>query len=303
MTTTENPESLVNRIIAELDARPEVKPTLLRALLTDEFLLLPAKVDRLMELIPAVENLQQDVSGLKEGYARLEEDVSELKAGQARLEEDVSELKAGQARLEEDVSELKAGQARLEEGYARLTEDVSELKEGQARLEERQDRLEDGQARLERGQQRMGGQLSNLIGSQYQRRVTEIGYRLVRREWGIHDVRILHADLFFGARMADQISEAAEVEGRITPAESDELILSDIILAGVDEANRQVQVLLEVSLTVQQHDVERAEARARILEKATGIRTLAGVVGENIPEEERTRAQGRGVACFTVKSG
>ena len=275
MTTTENTESLVNRIIAELEARPEVKPTLLRALLTDEFLLLPAKVDRLMELIPAVENLQQDVSGLKEGYAR----------------------------LEEDVSELKAGQARLEEGYARLTEDVSELKEGQARLEERQDRLEDGQARLERGQQRMGGQLSNLIGSQYQRHVTEIGYRLVRREWGIHDVRILHADLFFGARMADQISDDAEVEGRITPAESDELILSDIILAGVDEANRQVQVLLEVSLTVQQHDVERAEARARILEKATGIRTLAGVVGETIPEEERTRAQGRGVACFTVKSG
>ena len=258
MTTTENPESLVNRIIAELEARPEVKPTLLRALLTDEFLLLPAKVDRLSE----------DVSELKEGYTRLE---------------------AGQARLEGDVSELKEGYTRLEAGQARLEGDVSELKAGQARLE--------------RGQQRMGGELSNLTGSQYQRRATEIGKRLVRREWGIHDVRIMHADLLFGARMADQISEAAEVEGRITPAESDELILSDIILAGVDEANRQVQVLLEVSLTVQQHDVERAEARARILEKATGIRTLAGVVGENIPEEERTRAQGRGVACFTVKSG
>ena len=230
MTTTEDPESLVNRIIAELEARPEVKPMLLRALLTDEFLLLPAKVDRLMD-------------------------------------------------------------------------DVSELKAGQARLEERQDRLEAGQARLEAGQQRMSGELSNLTGSQYQRHVAEIGKRLVRREMGVHDARLLHADLAFGERMAIQISDAAEAAGRITVAESDEVILSDIILAGVDEASQQVQVLLEVSLTVQQHDIERAEARARILEKATGIRTLAGVVRENIPEEERTWAQGRGVACFTVKSG
>ena len=114
MTTTEDPESLVNRIIAELEARPEVRPALLRALLTDEFLLLPAKVDRLVD------------------------DVSELKG---------------------DVSELKAGQARLE-----------------------------------RGQQRMGGELSNLTGSQYQRHVAEIGYRLVRRELGIQDAHLLDTD-------------------------------------------------------------------------------------------------------------
>ena len=282
MTATQDAESLVNRIIAELEARPEVKPTLLRALLTDEFLLLPAKVDRLMELIPTVEKLQQDVSGLKEGQTRLEERQERLEEGQARLERDVSGLKEGQARLERDVSGLKEGQTRLER-------DVSGLKEGQARLE--------------RGQQRMGGELSNLTGSQYQRHVTKISYRLVRREMGIHDARLLHADRDFGERKAIEISDAAEVAGRITAAESDEVILSDIILTGVDEANRQVQVLLEVSLTVQQHDIERAEARARILEKATGIRTLAGVVGETIPEEERTRAHGRGVTCFTVQSG
>jgi len=254
MTTTEDPESLVNRIIAELESRPEVRPALLRALLTDEFLLLPAKVDRLMELVPTVENLQQDVSELKEGQARLEERQERLEAGQARLEE-------------------------------------------------RQDRLEAGQARLERGQQRMGGQLSNLTGSQYQRHVAEIGYRLVRRELGIHDAHLLDTDSTPGRRMIIDISDAAEAAGRITVAESDEVILSDVILVGVDETSQPVQVLLEVSLTVQQHDIERSEARARILEKATGIRTLAGLVGENIPEEERTRAQGRGVACFTVKSG
>ena len=244
MTTIEDPESLINRIITELEARPEVRPALLRVLLTDEFLLLPTKVDRLME----------------------------------------------------DVSELKEGQARLEG-------DVSELKEGQARLEERQDRLEAGQARLEQGQQRMGGELSNLSGSQFQRHVTEIGRRLVRRNMGFPNVRLLHADMAFGQRMADDIAEEAENAGRITQDEGDDLVMADIIFIADDEAGQPVQVLLEVSLTVQLHDIERAEARARILEKANGIRTLAGVVGESIPEEERARAQGRGVAWMTVPSG
>jgi len=147
------------------------------------------------------------------------------------------------------------------------------------------------------------GVLNSLGEAEYQQHVREISHRLVRLAMGVHDSRILHADFEFGMRMATKIGGDAEAEGRVTPDESDDLILSDIILAGLDETNQQVQVLLEVSLTVQQHDIERSEARARILEKATGIRTLVGVVGENIPEEERTRAQGRGVACFTVKSG
>ena len=149
----------------------------------------------------------------------------------------------------------------------------------------------------------MGGELSSLSGSQYQRHVTEIGKRLVRREMGVHDPRLLHGDLTFGKREAERIGDEAEAKGLITEDENDELLLSDVILVGVDEVGQPLQALLEVSLTVQRNDIERAEARARILEKATGIRTLAGVVGETVPEEERTRAQERGVTCFTVQSG
>ena len=53
MTTQEGvpPDSLVARMIGELNANPEARTLLLRALLTDDFLLdrlmeLPAKVDR-----------------------------------------------------------------------------------------------------------------------------------------------------------------------------------------------------------------------------------------------------------------
>ena len=49
MTTQEGvpPDSLVARMIGELNANPEARTLLLRALLTDDLLLLPAKVDRL----------------------------------------------------------------------------------------------------------------------------------------------------------------------------------------------------------------------------------------------------------------
>ena len=63
MTTQEGvpPDSLVARMIGELNANPEARTLLLRALLTDDFLLLPAKVDRLMELPAKVDRLQEEV--------------------------------------------------------------------------------------------------------------------------------------------------------------------------------------------------------------------------------------------------
>ena len=83
MTTQEGvpPDSLVARMIGELNANPEARTLLLRALLTDDFLLLPAKVDRLMELPAKVDHLQGDVSKLMELPAkvdRLQEEVRQV---------------------------------------------------------------------------------------------------------------------------------------------------------------------------------------------------------------------------------
>ena len=83
MTTQEGvpPDSLVARMIGELNANPEARTLLLRALLTDDFLLLPAKVDRLVELSAKVESLQEDVSQLMELPAkvdRLQEEVRQI---------------------------------------------------------------------------------------------------------------------------------------------------------------------------------------------------------------------------------
>lgn len=64
-----DPHSLVARIIAELDANPPARELLLRALLADEFLGMPARVARIEdEILPAMQN---DIDTLKSDVGRL----------------------------------------------------------------------------------------------------------------------------------------------------------------------------------------------------------------------------------------
>jgi len=85
-----DPESLVARIIAELQANPEAQRLLLRALLTNEFLGMPSRLDR----------IEKDIAELKTDVAELKTDVAELKT-------DVAELKTDVAKLKTDVGTLK----------------------------------------------------------------------------------------------------------------------------------------------------------------------------------------------------
>lgn len=78
MSSTEriDPTSLVARIIAELQANPDAQRLLLRALLTNEFLGVPARLDRIEKDIA---ELKADVAELKTDVAGLKTDVAYLK--------------------------------------------------------------------------------------------------------------------------------------------------------------------------------------------------------------------------------
>ena len=96
MTTQEGvpPDSLVARMIGELNANPEARTLLLRALLTDDFLLLPAKVDRLSELPAKVDHLQEDVSKLMELPAK----VDRLQGEVRQVTTDLAPIRGSHAR-------------------------------------------------------------------------------------------------------------------------------------------------------------------------------------------------------------
>ena len=111
-------ESLVTRIIAELQADPNAQTLLLRALLTNEFLGMPIRLERIEA---DVAELKADVAELNTRLTRVEADVAELKA-------DVAELNTRLTRVEADVAELKTRMTRVEADVAVLKGDMLEVK-------------------------------------------------------------------------------------------------------------------------------------------------------------------------------
>ena len=77
-----DPESLVARIIAELQTNPEAQRMLLRAMLTNEFLGMPARLDRIER---DVAELKIDVAALKNDVATLKNDVGYLKGSDLEM--------------------------------------------------------------------------------------------------------------------------------------------------------------------------------------------------------------------------
>ena len=77
-----DPESLVARIVEELRANPAAQRLLLRTLLTNEFLGMPA---RLQNIERDIAELQQDVADLKETTRRLGNDVGYLKGSDLEM--------------------------------------------------------------------------------------------------------------------------------------------------------------------------------------------------------------------------
>ena len=89
-----------------------------------------------------LDNIEQDVTELKQDVAVLKEEVAELKDDVSGLKEDVAVLKDDVSGLKEDVAELKYDVSGLKEDVAILKEDVSGLKEDVTGLKNRMDRLE-----------------------------------------------------------------------------------------------------------------------------------------------------------------
>ena len=193
-------------------------------------------------LLELPEKFAEFVAATNENFAVVNRRLENLEAGQ-------EELKAGQEELKADVEELKIGYA--------------ELKAGQERLENRVNQL--------------SGDVSRLKGTDYEGHAARMARRLVRRHLNVSNARLLSH-----RRNIEEISAIANdalARGLITDEEAEELELADLIVLGQDENAEPVYVAVEVSVTIQTHDTERAELRAGILARATGVRAIPAAIG------------------------
>ena len=224
---------------------------------------------------------------------RMEHDIAELKSDMVEVKADVAELKSDMVEVKADVAELKSDMVEVKA-------DVVELKSGQERIEARQAGTEADLAELKAGQNRMQGQLNNLIGTDYERKVAKRAPRAARRYLGLGNVDVVYGIDISGSIDILALLDKATESRAVTDEQADEVECADLILKGERTGNEEVFAIAEVSITIDDSDIDRARDRANILNDASGLPTLAVVIGAVISDANRERADYSGVAVIIM---
>ena len=189
------------------------------------------------------------------------------------LTEELLQVPVRLGRIEGDIGALKEGQERLEESVDRLDEKVSQLGEKVSQLGEKVSGLEQKFDGLERQVGRIGGDVSRLTGADYESHVAAYVHRFLRRNLGM-DAAVFSTQQDKSA--LTRLLDDAESEGLIETRETDELDKADLVLTAGGPTD---YLLAEVSVTIQQDDVDKAAERAGLLARATGLTVAPFAIG------------------------
>ena len=219
----------------------------------------------LVEAIRRDDNLRRDLR--KEILA---EELLQLPTRFTRVEDDVAVLKEDVAVLKQDVAVLKEDMAEVKEDVAVLKEDMAEVKQDMAEVK--------GDT------SRMAGQIANLMGSDYETKAIERSRRLIRRALGMERATLVYASRQPATDFEEQILVPAIRQGLIDRHQADQLEEADSIIRCENNQGDIIHAVVEISITVQDHDRTRATDRAEIFNLATGLHALPFVVGQNQQE-------------------
>ena len=137
----------------------------------------------------------------------------------------------------------------------------------------------------------MQGQLNNLTGTDYERKVVRRAHRIARRHLNVASAEVLVAiNRPDDNTIVNLLDEGADL-GVISEYDADELDRTDIILRGISPEGEDVYVVGEISITIDDNDIDRANGRARILRAVSQSPTHAAVIGTSISDANRERAR------------
>ena len=148
--------------------------------------------------------------------------------------------------------------------------------------------------------------LAGLKGAEYERRVgksfasyasTAFWQRYGRR---LRRNRLLYSNILGRYAGFDELISDAVDDGLISDDEKADLEQADAVMSGQD-GGATVYYVGEISLTVNNRDIDRAIARATILSKVTGREARPMVIGDTIPAPQRARAEAESVAFREVE--
>jgi len=249
------------RELAEAQARTEEEFRKYREASEARFARIEAALDRLAEAQAQTEAALKRLSEAQERYREASE------ARFARIEATLNRLSEAQAQTEAALKRLSEAQAQTEARVRELAEAQERYREAsEARFARIEAALEQVVVQLQKLTDRTGKLEGRLLELTYQQKAGSYFGHLLRRPRA-----------FLPAEIEDQL------EGRITQEEFRELLAVDLLVSGrprhLAEAP-QVWLVVEISATVDRHDVERARQRADLLRRA-GLRAIPTVAGED----------------------
>ena len=145
---------------------------------------------------------------------------------------------------------------------------------------------------------RLEGQVGNLNGYVYEQRVKNATLVRVRNVLGFQDPQLALTRDSGRTVDLDRLINRALSSGAISPGQEEELQETDIIIAGA--GNRHAAI--EISITADNNDIQRARLRADILAKVTGGEVTPVIITANLNEPQRIFAEDQGVTVFTMSN-
>jgi DNA repair exonuclease SbcCD ATPase subunit len=265
------------RELAEAQARIEEELWKYREASEARFARIEAALDRLAEAQAQTEAALKRLSEAQERYREASEArFARIEATLNRLSEAQAQTEAGNAEAQAQtvIRELAEAQAQTEgPGFGNwlrpgpTEEEYRKYREAsEARFARIEAVLEQVVVQLQKLTDRTGKLEGRLLELTYQQKAGSYFGHLLRRPRAL-----------LPAEIEDQL------EGRITQEEFRELLAVDLLVSGrprhLAEAP-QVWLVVEISATVDRHDVERARQRADLLRRA-GLRAIPTVAGED----------------------
>ena len=173
------------------------------------------------------------------------------------LDQEFLQLPAIVRELQQTVQELQQTVQELQQSIVQLTQLVHDYV---AATDARLDRLE--------------GNMNRLIGTDYERKAARRASRRANRYLGMGDMRVIYAVTMPDNNQFPEILDNAIRAGRMDENEAEELEEVDIVMRGPGG-----YAVAEVSITLDETDVQRARERAGLLSKAVTEPVRAIVIG------------------------
>ncbi len=163
-------------------------------------------------------------------------------------------------------------------------------------LDTRMDNLDTRMDNLDTRMDRLEGRFGNFEGNDYERRIrTKMLFR-ARHLLGLERPYLALTQEGLVAPQLDSIIARAIDTGSIDLEQSQDLHETDLIIMG--QNNRHTAI--EISLTADSEDINRAKRRAEILSAATGDTVTPAIITATLPDTERDEAAANGVIPFII---